>query len=496
MLFHTCWGLPPALREQGLRVVGSQAALDAVLDRNGLARVRLPSGRERPFAWIPNPQFNVILTIQPDPDAQPYLPEEIEAAKAFVREGGGLVMVGGGVPSAAHAQNWPLNALARTFGAEVSDRATTLRGRRVAVLKLAGEWHVDLAASDEAPVAASRAFGAGRVAFLSEFNLVAWDPKAPADDPRSRGKVSEFLADAIRSVAVGRKPVGGTTRLPMEAAGGGPIYPEKDLQVGDVLVMYARNQKPELVKTVVEDMPKVKEQILRWFPSVQGGKTMHLILSAGGGGGWAVNAYKPEEVGIISLDKEGILSVFAHELTHNLPGPPNGKGEQAGRLPGVFSEAHAGWYQGKIEAFRTGDRGGHDPNRLFDFDKDGSSLDLAKLKEDDIGKGWTKLWFIWQKLDERYGPTWYPRWMWIKNVRWQDDPSYRLTWDEVVEDMSIACGEDLFPFFRKLGTTLGKERFPEVVFQGKKTELPPASLPVERAGPARTEAIGDFRKLD
>ncbi len=242
------------------------------------------------------------------------------------------------------------------------------------MLDLDGEWHVDLAGSDGLPVVASRGYGAGRVTILSDYSLIAWDPKAPAADVRSRDGVGQFLVDVIRRAAEGKKPVGGTTRLPMEAAGGGPIYPEKELQVGDVLVMYARNQKPELVKTVVEDMPKVKAQVLDWFPSAQGGKTMNLILSAGGGGGWAVNAYKPEEVGIISLDKEGILSVFAHELTHNLPGPPNDKGEQAGRLPGVFSEAHAGWYQGKIEAFRCGNRGGHDPNRMFDFEKQSNSL--------------------------------------------------------------------------------------------------------------------------
>lgn len=84
----------------------------------------------------------------------------------------------------------------------------------------------------------------------------------------------------------------------------------------------------------------------------------------------------------------------------------------------------------------------------------------------------------------------------VKNVRWQDDPDRRLTWDEVVEDMSIACGEDLFPFFQKLGTSLGTKRFSTVVFQGQAIELPPASLAVERTGPARTEAIGEFRRLD
>lgn len=496
MLFHTCWGLPPALRAQGVRVVGSQATLDTVLDPAGRVRVRVPDGNARPFAWIPSPRFNVILTIQPDPNAQSYLPEEIQSVQQFVRHGGGLIMVGGGVPSDEQSRNWPLNALARAFGAEIRSQATSLGGRPAAVLRLDGRWQTRLAGDDNAPVVATREFHAGHVVIVSDFELVKWDAKAAGDNPRSRAKVSEFLADLIRVAAQGAKPVGGTPRLPMEAAGGGPIYPEQDLRVGDVVVMYAKNQKPELVTAVVEDMPKVKDQVLSWFPSSRGGTTMNLILSAGDGGGWAVNAYKPEEVGIISLNKEGILSIFAHELTHNLPGPPNDMGQQAGALPEVFSEAHAGWYQGKIEALRTGDRSGHDPNRLFDFDPDGSSLDLAKLRGDEMGKGWTKLWFVWQKLDERYGPGWYPRWMWVKNVRWADDPNRRLAWDEIVEDMSIACGEDLFPFFRSIGTTLGKTRFPEAVFQGKRVVLPPASMTIERTGPARIEAIGDWRKLD
>ena len=49
-----------------------------------------------------------------------------------------------------------------------------------------------------------------------------------------------------------------------------------------------------------------------------------------GGGGWAVNAYLPKEVGIISLSRQGVLSIFAHELAHTMGGPPNDKGELAG----------------------------------------------------------------------------------------------------------------------------------------------------------------------
>lgn len=219
---------------------------------------------------------------------------------------------------------------------------------------------------------------------------------------------------------------------------------------------------------------------------------MNIILSAGDGGGWAVNVYKPEEVGIVCLNKNGILSIFSHELTHNLPGPPNGRGSQAGRLPEVFVEAHAGWFQGKINVLLDGKREYHNPNNIFDFDKKLSSLDLA-LVRGHVENGWKKLWFIWQKLDDRFGPTWYPRWIWVKNVRWQDSPDRELSWDDIVEDMSIAVGEDLFPFFRRLGTTLVKERFSSATFDGKRINLPISPLQAGRAGKAKTGPIGDFK---
>lgn len=221
---------------------------------------------------------------------------------------------------------------------------------------------------------------------------------------------------------------------------------------------------------------------------------MFLILAAGEGGGWAVNIYEPKEVGIISADPNGILSILAHEVAHTCyAGPPNSKGGDAGALPGVFSEAHAGWFQRKADFWRTG-KTGHNANHLFTFDPDATKLDLSKGESYPYGQAWTKLWWLWQKLDERYGPTWYARWLWVKNERWADQPRRALSWDDVVEDMSIAVGEDLFPMMRKIGTTLTKDRFPEAVFQGRRMRLEPAEFDLTPAGDPITEPIGDWRK--
>ena len=51
-------------------------------------------------------------------------------------------------------------------------------------------------------------------------------------------------------------------------------------------------------------MPTAKRQIEAWLPSIVPDEPMYLIVSAGGGGGWAVNAYRPKEAGVISLNPQ------------------------------------------------------------------------------------------------------------------------------------------------------------------------------------------------
>ncbi|MBN1420820.1 MAG: hypothetical protein JXP34_18760, partial [Planctomycetes bacterium] len=483
-LFVTMWDLPRMLRSSGFRVSGSQATLDTVLVPGTRSRVRIPAGGRFPFAWWPTARYHVVVTHQADPNAQDYLPEEKEALARFVAGGGGLVIIGGRVTDPRASAAWPLNGLAKRFGASFATESTRFLGARVCALSLGPEWEATHRA-DGKPVVARRGSGMGRIAIISSLEPLK--------------EIAKDLLPATIAWAAGEAPAAaGGARLPAEAAGGGPIYPEERRRIGNVIVYYARNQKPTLLETVEKDMPRIKEKVEGWLPSPPPDEPMHLILSAGGGGGWAVNAYLPKEVGIISLTADGILSVFAHELAHTMAGPPNAKGRIAGNWPhGNQGESHAGWFQGKAAALETGRRVSHEPNDLFRFDKDGKGLDLALSDEENgkrwgRGSQWTKIWWVWQKLDDRYGPTWYPRWRWVQSTRWQDDPDRRLTWDETVEDMSIAVGEDLFPFFIEIGTTLSKKRLASIAFQGKTLRLPVAPIKVGPAGAVRLEAVGDY----
>ena len=112
----------------GFRASGSQASLDTVLIPGNLSRIRIPAGGRRPFAWWPNPQYNVVITFQASARAQEYLPEEVTALKEYLRSGGGLVILGGRVSKPRDIDTWPLNKLMKQFGAGFSTGIDSLEG--------------------------------------------------------------------------------------------------------------------------------------------------------------------------------------------------------------------------------------------------------------------------------------------------------------------------------------------------------------------------------
>ena len=517
--FATLWDLPERLNKSGYRAIGSHATVNTVLDPKGYSRVRIlydTVNKIYPFAWWPNTRYDVIVTEQSTPQAQEYTDVEIEALVKFVKKGGGLLIQGnvrkkgvgvgvgvgvgekGGRVGPPVRDGWSLNKLAGRFGGEVTDRDTTISGIRWAKLDLSEEWvPADVPGSMPREVLAIRKFGKGRVLISGNLSAIRKNGK---DTQERKALADSLLSRMMNALTAFQKPVGGTLMLPQTMEGGGAIYPELEDNFSNIVFYYAANQKPELVKTVKEDVPKAQTFIQERLPSTPTAEPMYLVLCAGGGGGWAVNIYKPKENGIISLDGHGILSIFGHELAHTMFGPANDEGKVAGIAPiPDRGEAHAGWFQGKVNAlFKPDllDKANRECNSMFAYDPKGNAMDLATCYENEAmnqkwgyGKDWIKTWYIWQKIDDRFGPSWYPKWKWVQHTRWKDDPEHHLSWDEMVEDMSIAVGEDLFPFFIKAGTTLNKKRLEQIEFQGKLIKLPVAPIEVTPAGVVRMEEV-------
>ena len=344
--------------------------------------------------------------------------------------------------------------------------------------------------------------GKGRIWITPSNGDLRYPRKAT---PEQKDSVDQELQKVISWLCGDQEKLNDEPTYPEPMWGGGGIYPELEDNFNNIVFYWAANQKDELLQTVTVDVPKAQQFINERLPSKPTEEPMYLILSAGNGGGWAVNAYRPKENGLISLNPHGILSIFGHELAHTMHGPTNDSDEVAG-IPPIPNrgEAHAGWYQGKVNAlFKESDleMSNRNCNSMFEWDPEGNAMDLsthyeneAMTKEWGYGKDWTKTWYIWQKLDDRYGPTWYPRWKYIQHTRWQNDPEHRLSWDEMVEDMSIAVGEDLFPFMKKVGTTLEKDRPEEIEFNGEVLHFDVALIEPTKGGNVRIEPIGDYKQ--
>lgn len=505
--FATLWDLPERLNKSGYRAVGSHATINTVLDPGGSSRVRVlydTVNKVYPFAWWPNAKYDVIITEQSTPQAQEYTDTEIKALVQFVRKGGGLLIQGnpvrrGSTVSPSHSE-WTLNRLASAFGGKFTDQDTTISGIRWAKLEIGEEWtsietHIPIPALRN--VLSMREFGRGRVILCGNLSAIR---KGGKDTPGRKALADSLLGSMMTELTGFQKPVRGTLRLPQTMEGGGAIYPELEDNFSNIVFYYAANQKPELLKTVKDDVPRAQAFIQQRLPSTPTAEPMYLILCAGGGGGWAVNIYKPKENGIISLDGHGILSIFGHELAHTMFGPANDEGKIAGIAPiPDRGEAHAGWFQGKVNAlFKPDllDKANRECNMMFAYDPEGNAMDLATCYENEAmnqkwgyGRDWIKTWYIWQKIDDRYGPSWYPKWKRVQHARWKNDPEHHLTWDEMIEDMSIAVGEDLFPFFIKVGTTLNKKRLEQIEFQGKTIKLAVAPIEITPAGPVRMDSV-------
>lgn len=209
--------------------------------------------------------------------------------------------------------------------------------------------------------------------------------------------------------------------------------------------------------------------------------------------------------GIISQDSASLISIYGHELAHTLAGPVNEKGQAAGDVPfGNQGEAHAGWFQGKVEALYNEELRQHANKKCEDFFRSSEfdKLDLKRYTNDgeyakqfSYGAGWYKLWYIWQRLDDTYGNTWYARWKHIQYTRWKNDPMRLLTWEEMIEDMSLATGHDLFPFFISLNTSLERREMGEVIYEGKKVKLSGAVIPIIEPGNVCLNPIENYKTI-
>lgn len=457
--FHH-WQVQDALRESGFRVTGSQASLDRALKPGTAMRVRVQAdhawGIERPFTTIPSPVFEVLFSYQHGA-FQPYLPDERAALQAFLEAGGGAVFEVSS-PEAPAAEI--LRGYGAVFGGPTG--AASLRTEELASAlaaappkdlrqaELSPEWTVAAGADERHGAVAWRKAGRGTIVLFADPGLLrVKDGKGD--------RVNEALLEwAVLKASGGTRRKTDGRRIPWEPEGlGGAFYPDNEIEVGGLRVLYSDNQLPSIVELARKRTTEVLAILQKMLPTPPNpGKAYYINLAAGEGGGWAENAVTPKMAGTISLKPESILSILAHELAHTMYGPEAFDGTPGCRMPDWWSEAHAGWFQRKtIKELGFGDRWPYYSKALAAGDPT-LSLDLANLPADQVRLAWDKAWVIWSILDARYGPEWYPKWL-AHVHKTINDPKRLLTMDEYIRTVSEAVGEDTAPLFERFGTTVG-----------------------------------------
>ena len=492
--FFLLWQLSEQLHRRGIRSVGSHATLDTQLVPKSLARIRITTEPNlHPFAWWPTPQWNVVLT-EGEFGSPDYIPEERQALERYLRNGGGLIVSGnwhGDKPN----NSWSLNQLLSSYGAEILPEKVLHEENRWPLVQVDENWEIILQNDDKQPIYARRSWGKGRIVVLASSDLYRFSDK----DTNQMEQKLDLLTQIVEWAGAGIPLAIGKPRLPTPMYGGGGIYQESELRLDGIVCYYSKNQTPKILSTVQKDFTSITNDLYKWIPSPKPEEPMYLVVCSGGGGGWAVNAYLPKETGTISTSPEGMRSIFAHEQAHTMSGP----GGMIANHPfgGNQGEEHAGWFQGKIDAKYNTILG---PNRqcdqvlLPDYSSAETNPERIFRAENlqNWREGWDRLmiWYVWQKLDDCYGPIWYPRWRWVQAKRWMDTPDRKLSWDDSIEDLSIAVGEDLFPFFVSTGKKLNRTRCTSVEFQNETLNLAISPLKATPPGNACLDNIKDFTK--
>jgi hypothetical protein len=459
--FHH-WQCQAALRQDGFRVTGSQASLHRALVPGTPMRVRDQASHawniQRGFVTLPAPEFDVVFLYQ-HANVQPYLAEERAALKAFLSAGGGLV-VDGSAPGS------PLAGLLDEYGARLrtdTSEVALLQGQSIPGANPAGwagprrtadlsaDWQAIVGTSPARAAIATRRAGKGVIVLLADPKLLRLQV-----DGKERPNL-DLLAWAVASAARNAATRNDGRRVPWEPEGlGGALYPEHQIEVGAVRVLYADNQLPETIALAKTRFPEVIALLQKMLPTPPNpGDAYYINLAAGEGGGWAENAVTPKMAGTIAVKPDAILSVLAHELAHTMYGPEAADGTPGCRLPSWWSEAHAGWFQRKvIREMGFGDRWPYWPRGLANLDPMLDTVDLAKVKDDQMRQAWEKAWILWSILDARSGGEWYPQWLSHIHRKF-NDPKRQLTMDEYVRSLSESIGEDVSGLFLRFGTTLG-----------------------------------------
>ena len=395
-----------------------------------------------------------LLILQSGASPCPYVPEDVNAVREFMTEGGAVVVLGNFSLFRDEVQ-YRLNALVKPFGAVFVNQSAQkpLTGCSILekeevesyspkVIELFGPtpWEVLVKDAQDSVVMARRRVGRGNLVVASRA-LCGQNPNAsdPINDQWWKPMLREITAH--KSVDPGRR-----VRSQM---------PENTTKRQRLPIQYSDYMKPyaDAIYGVYDECFPVIQEVMGVPPSK--GMLTNLILLPTGGGGFSSGS----SIGLAAWwggfpeKKYGMVELISHESTHSWVHPfvepmwnegiATYVGILVGRKMGLQADADAtlaGWIRGAKK---------HDP--------DMTKYDLAHGQGVPHTVAMAKPMWIFEQLRQEK-PDVVARYFQAKRRLATRETLDRYTAHDSVAVLSIAMERDLFGWFQSLGITVQREK--------------------------------------
>lgn len=446
--------------------------------------------------------IDVIVTHQ-DFVGVPYTEDETKELLKFVKDGGGVLLLGNKyifkkyqhLSDLDDIDEIPINKLAQEFGFIFTEN------NAIGKLKFTGNHFYDradivvnipglttiqadekskhiLVDENEEPVMVIREYGKGRIAliggtsfipFLDQLNLKGLFVELfywlGENSPNFRSQKDKFyeLFPGIKQhygwdYELENKPHLKRRYNKRSAF----IWPENEYNVHGVKILYANSMQKNVEFIIHNIYPVVYNALQIYYqcpPLSKSVNRIHFYPHWGSGYTWMLPAVAEPIIGIPCLgkDHDQIKGIFAHEMTHawGIPGPPGWEHCWTTFTDHYFDE-YLDLYNPEIRMKNYQKR----IDKLLKFDPKLAQIDISMERIDDVEAEhirWTKFALLFEKLVERYGNNLMANYIKIFR-KYGTEEKESLSMSEFIYYLSLAAGDDLYPFFEKYGTQLREER--------------------------------------
>lgn len=444
--------------------------------------------------------IDVIVTHQ-DAVGVPFTEDEFFEITNFVRNGGGILLIGNYVEFSRFEHlakinedgDFPINTLAREFGFEfdkymgkgksfvkydfnqIEAGENELNISTLSRVKILTDGVPVLVDEEQNPILAIGKYGNGRVGIIGGTSFTKLLDDLPVkrlfatlfywlgENSVNLNKFTDHCLDGIFPGIVMHQGWDYEIEMHPEfirrySQRPAFIWPENEKMIHGVHILFAESMK-DYVDFIVNNLyPKVYVTLREFYqcdPLSESVNRIHFYPHWGSGYTWMSPGVQEPVIGIPCLGKNHdlIMGIFSHELTHawGVPGPDGWEHCWTTFTDNYFAE--------KLDLYGSEQRKINQEQRkqkLFAADPNLDKIDISIERNDNIEAEylrWAKFAWMYDKLSKQYGYDLLAKYISLFRQYGKVDKE-SLTISDFIYYLSLAVGENLYPYFIKHGVNV------------------------------------------